>query len=116
MTGARGPARSSARISSIPSRPLKVSNGFSMVALKLTPVTNSRHCFFLFAVDPFFEGTGRDLDHVRHPVGVIAGAGEILEALRLTAGVLNHSPQVPLADDAEQFRTHRPGVRLQETQ
>ena len=47
----------------------------------------------LFAADPFFVGAGRDLDDVWHPVGVMAGADEIFEALRLAANVSDHLPQ-----------------------
>jgi hypothetical protein len=47
---------------------------------------------------------------------VVARTREILEALLFTTRVNNHPLQMLLADDAEQFRTHRPGVLLQETQ
>ena len=58
----------------------------------------------LATADPFFVGAGRDLDYVGHAVGVIASADEILEALRLAAdGRCSSSPQMLLADDAEQF-------------
>ena len=79
-------------MSSIPSMPLKVSNGFSSVALKLTAGDQHPPPSFFFAVDPFFERAGRDLDHVRQAVIiVVAGPGEIFETLWLTAGVLASS-------------------------
>ena len=58
---------------------------FPSVALKLTPVISIAAPCFAFSADPFFEGTGRDLDHVRQAVGVMTGAGEIFEAFRLAA-------------------------------
>ena len=91
-----------------------MSNGFSKVALKLTPVISCRSRVSGLPVTPFFVGTGRDLDHIWAAIVVMFGADKILEALRLTADADAQLPQMVGTDDAEQFRPHRPGVLLQQ--
>ena len=96
--------------------PLKVSNGFSRVALKLTPVISIRGPLLVLAIDPFLEGQIAISTTYGTPSASWPGLTKYLKLFGSPPAFTQQLPQMLLADDAEQFRAHRAGVLLQQTQ